>query len=555
MKNKLVLFNVIILTVAILAIFFSGLSVARDERFDEAKKEIVDVANIYAANYNENIIENVPSHIRLTIVDATGVAIKDSQSPDAIGVQHLDREEIQNALKGTPAVVTRYSDTLKKNMAYYAVKVNVDDSYVFVRAAIAVESVQGYIQKSIVVMVCVLIAVLVLSYLASVAVSNGILKPLKDVKNNLEAVKNDSYVPSIPSSSDKEINAILAEINDVSEKLHDSMRRESNDKQKLDYILDNISDGIVVLDKGGDIVSINKNACAVFGIKDAVGKNYTVLTADRGFSAHVANCLENGTSCDFEYASDGKFYMVSARTLENETGVLVLSDITAIKTSEKTRSEFFANASHELKTPLTAIKGFNDIIGLQTSELETKALSEKIDREVSRIIALLKDMLDLSELESQKDVNPEDVSLAKIAESVKESLAPVAKEKNAEISIDGDAIVKMEKEHAIELVKNLVENGVKYNRSGGSVKVTISSDASHTTLTVADDGIGIEEKHQQRIFERFYRVNKSRSRETGGTGLGLAIVKHICTLYNADLSLTSKLGVGTTVTVAFRHNL
>lgn len=555
MKNKLVLFNVIILTVAILAIFFSGLSVTRDERFDEAKKEIVDVANIYAANYNENIIENVPSHIRLTIVDATGVAIKDSQSPDAIGVQHLDREEIQNALKGTPAVVTRYSETLKKNMAYYAVKVNVDDSYVFVRAAIAVESVQGYIQKSIVVMVCVLIAVLVLSYLASVAVSNGILKPLKDVKNNLEAVKNDSYVPSIPSSSDKEINAILAEINDVSEKLHDSMRRESNDKQKLDYILDNISDGIVVLDKGGDIVSINKNACAVFGIKDAVGKNYTVLTADRGFSAHVANCLENGTSCDFEYASDGKFYMVSARTLENETGVLVLSDITAIKTSEKTRSEFFANASHELKTPLTAIKGFNDIIGLQTSESETKALSEKIDREVSRIIALLKDMLDLSELESQKDVNPEDVSLAKIAESVKESLAPVAKEKNVEISIEGDAIVKMEKEHAIELVKNLVENGVKYNRSGGSVKVTISSDASHTTLIVADDGIGIEEKHQQRIFERFYRVNKSRSRETGGTGLGLAIVKHICTLYNADLSLTSKLGVGTTVTVAFRHNL
>ena len=120
MKNKLVLFNVIILTVAILAIFFSGLSVARDERIDEAKKEIVDVANIYAANYNENIAENVPSHIRLTIVDATGVAIKDSQSADAIGVQHLDREEIQNALKGTPAVVTRYSDTLKKDMAYYA---------------------------------------------------------------------------------------------------------------------------------------------------------------------------------------------------------------------------------------------------------------------------------------------------------------------------------------------------------------------------------------------------------------------------------------------------
>ncbi len=555
MKNKLVLFNVIILTVAILAIFFSGLSVARDERFDEAKKEIVDVANIYAANYDENITENVPAHIRLTIIDATGVAIKDSQSADVIGIQHLDREEIQNALKGTPAVVTRYSDTLKKDMVYYAVKAEVGDGYVFVRVAIAVESVQGYVQKSIVVMVCVLIGVLVVSYFASVASSNGILKPLKDVKDNLEAVKNDSYVPSIPSSNDKEIDAILVEINDVSEKLRDSMRRESDDKQKLDYILDNISDGIVVLDKSGDIVSINKNACVAFNLKDVVGKNYTVLAADKGFSEHVADCLENGTSCDFEYASDGKFYMVSARALENDTEVLVLNDITAIKTSEKTRSEFFANASHELKTPLTAIKGFNDIIGLQTSEQETKALSEKIDKEVTRIIALLKDMLDLSELESQKDVNPEDVSLAQIAESVKESLAPIAAEKNVQISVDGDAIVRMEKEHAIELVKNLVENGVKYNRSGGFVKVTISSDVSHTTLTVADDGIGIEEKHQQRIFERFYRVNKSRSRETGGTGLGLAIVKHICTLYNADLSLTSKLGVGTTVTVAFRHNL
>lgn len=157
-------------------------------------------------------------------------------------------------------------------MAYYAVKVNVGDNYVFVRAAIAVESVQGYVQKSIVVMVCVLIGVLLLSYFASVAVSMSILKPLKDVKTNLEAVKNGSYVPSIPSSSDKEINAILVEINDISEKLRDSMLRESDDKQKLDYILDNISDGIVVLNKDGDILSINKNACAVFDLKDVVGK-------------------------------------------------------------------------------------------------------------------------------------------------------------------------------------------------------------------------------------------------------------------------------------------
>ncbi len=554
MKNKIVIFNILILTVAILAIFFSGLSVARDERFDEAKKEIVDVAQIYAANYNENITKNVPSHIRVTIVDATGIAIKDSQSEDAVGVQHLDREEIQNALKGTPSVVTRYSDTLKKEMAYYALKVDTDDTYVFVRVAIAVESVRGYVEKSIVIMVCVLVSVLVVSYLASVAVSNTLIKPLKIIKSNLEAVKNDTYSPALPSpGSDKEINSMLAEINDISETLHEYMRRESDDKQKLDYILDNISDGIVVLDKDGNIQSVNKNACAIFNLKDCTGKNYAVLTADKDFAAHVDECLTGNANCDFEYASDGKFYIVSVRVLEKDVTVIVLSDVTAMKTSEKTRSEFFANASHELKTPLAAIKGFNDIISLQTAEPTTKELSEKIDKEVSRIISLLKDMLDLSSLEAQKEINPEDVSLAQIAANVSESLASVAKQKHVEICIEGDAVVKMEREHALELVKNLVENGVKYNLDGGRVNVKIASTASQVTLTVADNGIGIEEKHQQRIFERFYRVNKSRSRETGGTGLGLSIVKHVCALYGADLSLSSKLGVGTSVTVTF-HN-
>lgn len=551
MKNKLVLFNVLILTVAILAIFFSGLSVARDERLDEAKREIVDVANIYAANYDEDITSNVPSHIRLTIIDATGVAIEDSQSPDAIGVQHMDRQEVQNALNGTPAVVMRYSDTLKKDMAYYAVKVNTGDTYVFVRVAIAVESVKGYVSKSVLIMVCVLIAVLVASYLASIAVSNSLIKPLKIVKNNLEAVKNDTYIPAFSSTGDKEVNAMLVQINDISDKLHQYVVKEADEKQKLDYVLENISDGIVVLSKDGNVDSINKNACNALNLKDCKGKYLTVLSADKNFTQNVENCVKSGEGCDFEYQTDDKYYMTSARHLENGVTVVVLSDITAMKTSEKTRSEFFANASHELKTPLTAIKGFNEIIGMQTSEQSTKELSQKIDAEVSRIISLLKDMLDLSALEAQKEIVVEDVDLREVALDVAQSLSSIAKEKQVEISVSGSAIVKMEKEHAVELVKNLVENGVKYNRPGGRVDVTISSD-SHTTLTVADDGIGIEEKHLQRIFERFYRVNKSRSRETGGTGLGLAIVKHVCSLYDADVSITSKLGVGTTIVVTFR---
>lgn len=553
MKKKLVLLNVIILTAAILTMFVCGLAVARDERLSVAKREIVDIANIYAANYDDDIASNVPSNIRLTIFDAAGVAIKDSQSAEAIGVSHVDREEIQSAFSGAPAVVTRYSDTLKKEMAYYAVKVDTDDTHVFVRVAIAVDSVNEYISKSVFVMVFVLIVVLGASYFASVAVSDSFVNSLKIVKNNLEAVKNDTYIAAFSSVNDKEINSMLVQINDISDKLHEYVVKEADEKRKLDYVLENISDGIVVLSKDGNVLSINKNAGDALNLSTETCKNkyLTVLSADKTFAKNTENCVKNAVGCDFDYSADEKYYLVSARHLENDVTVVVLSDITAIKTSEKTRSDFFANASHELKTPLTAIKGFNDIIGMQTNEQSTKELSQKIDVETTRIISLLKDMLDLSSLEAKKEIVAEDVNLREVALSVVQSLSSVAKEKQVNISVEGSAIVKMEKEHAFELVKNLVENGVLYNRPGGHVDVRISADASSSAIVVADDGIGIEEKHLQRIFERFYRVNKSRSRETGGTGLGLAIVKHVCSLYDADISVMSKLGVGTTATVRF----
>ena len=553
MKKKLVLLNVIILTAAILTMFVCGLAVARDERLSVAKREIVDIANIYAANYDDDIASNVPSNIRLTIFDAAGVAIKDSQSAEAIGVSHVDREEIQSAFSGAPAVVTRYSDTLKKEMAYYAVKVDTDDTHVFVRVAIAVDSVNEYISKSVFVMIFVLIVVLGASYFASVAVSDSFVNSLKIVKNNLEAVKNDTYIAAFSSVNDKEINSMLVQINDISDKLHEYVVKEADEKRKLDYVLENISDGIVVLSKDGNVLSINKNAGDALNLSTETCKNkyLTVLSADKTFAKNTENCVKNAVGCDFEYSADEKYYLVSARHLENDVTVVVLSDITAIKTSEKTRSDFFANASHELKTPLTAIKGFNDIIGMQTNEQSTKELSQKIDVETTRIISLLKDMLDLSSLEAKKEIVAEDVNLREVALSVVQSLSSVAKEKQVNISVEGSAIVKMEKEHAFELVKNLVENGVLYNRPGGHVDVKILADASSSAIVVADDGIGIEEKHLQRIFERFYRVNKSRSRETGGTGLGLAIVKHVCSLYDADISVMSKLGVGTTATVRF----
>ena len=167
------------------------------------------------------------------------------------------------------------------------------------------------------------------------------------------------------------------------------------------------------------------------------------------------------------------------------------------------------------------------------------------------MITLISDMLDLSELESTSELHPETLDAKQIAEEVADTLAPLAAEKNVTLTVNGSGRVKAEKEHLTELIKNLAENGIRYNHSAGTVKITVTESENKTVISVADDGIGIDDEHQSRIFERFYRVSKSRSRETGGTGLGLAIVKHICSLYSAEISLRSKPGVGTEITVSF----
>ena len=550
MKKKLVLFNCIILTLAVVVLFLFGISINRESHLEEAEKEIKNLTEIYAANFNEHITENVPKNIRVTVVDDRFHVVADSEDQGIVGTVHTDREELEFALDGHPEVVTRYSDTLQKEMMYYAVKVPSGTSYVFVRVAIPVESIEGYMQKSIPTTVYVLLLVIVVSFVASIVATNSLVKPVKDVKRSLESVKNGTFRKIVPSSGDEEIDGILREINDIGEKLQASLKKTEADKEELNYILGNVSDGIVVLDEHGVVSVLNRAASEIFDLKQGEGKSVSILTSDETFLGAIdCGTREGKAAC--EWKQGGKTYLVSVRALEKGFVVAVLSEITAVKNAEQMRSEFFANASHELKTPLTAIKGFNDLITLETSEEKTKELSSKIEKEVSRILALLNDMLDLSRLEEPQAVYPEELSLSEIAQDVKDRLALAAENKHVSVRIEGDGTVWMEREHATELVKNLVENAIRYNNENGCVKVLISQNDAGTTLSVEDNGIGIEEEHQSRLFERFYRVNKSRSRETGGTGLGLAIVKHICNLYGTEPELHSKYGVGTTVRITF----
>lgn len=558
MKNKIVLFNIIIIAISLLLVFFFGISVNKNTLSAEAGKNVVDITRIYAANYvsPEQTVKGVPEDIRVSVIDAEGKVISDSENVDVDKLgNHSDREEIIAAFQGEPKVVTRYSQSLGKDLVYYALKVTTGDTFVFIRVSVAVESVNSYVVSNIVTMIFVLIVALTLSAIFSVIAANGLMKPLTEIRNNLASVRNGTYKEIVPSSGDQEINSMLVEINGISEKLQDSIFEARSDKEKLDYILSNISDGIVVLEKNGNISLINKNAARIFDASDFTGKNYLLLSRDRAFTEGVSSALEGRKDSVFEMKFTGEaYYSVSVRALERGLTVIVLSDITAVRNSEKMRSEFFANASHELKTPLTAIKGFNDIVSMTATQPDIKELSGRIDKEVARIINLINDMLDLSMLESEKEPKKEEVELSDVVKDVQGSLEILAKERGVSVKASGKGVVMMEREHAVELVKNLTENAIRYNEKGGHVEVDVSEDDKKVVLTVKDDGIGIEEEHLQRIFERFYRVNKSRSRETGGTGLGLSIVKHIAVLYGADVNISSTFGVGTTVTVTFPKN-
>ena len=561
MKKKIIVTNVIIVVLALLILFLSGISITKSIYKKQAEERIIDVTNIYAENYSsyDKVVKNVPKDYRVTVVDKAGKVLSDSETADVSNMEnHIDREEIVAALHGKTVAVTRRSDTTNKDMVYSAVKVNLSaDDYVFVRVSTPVDSVNLYATSTILPNFYVLIAAIIAAVILSVVLTKSLVKPMAEIKNSLIALNNGTFTPSTPSEKDPEINKMMSEINDIGAKLSDTITTVSEDNKKLDYILNNVSDGIVVITADGNIEVMNDNAKLVFGVKnDAISSNYTVLSANEKFISAVSDAVNERINKVFEFTTAAHdVYLTSIRCLDGGMTIIVLSDITAVKHGEEIRSEFFANASHELKTPLTAIKGFNDVIGMKSKDGDIKTLSAKIDKEVNRVVSLIDDMLNLSKLETTNTPIVEKVDLIAVAREAEESISALARDKNVNIEISGEGTVDMEKDHAYELVKNLMENAVRYNEDGGHVIVSVDEKADKVTLIVKDDGIGIDEENQSRIFERFYRVNKSRSRETGGTGLGLSIVRGILEAYGGRLAFSARRqgGLVARVTVPVRE--
>ena len=495
---------------------------------------------------------------RVTIIDLSGNVLFESDTKSPLE-NHIDREEVKNALNGKPQTVERYSETFGCNMTYYALKTELSDgTEIILRLAIKSSQINGYLRVALPILIVVLVVCLIASIVISNVLSNKISRKITEVGDSLRSLNAGNYIPIKTDSGEPELYSVLNEINELNANTHTHILRVQEEHNKLNTVLENVSQGIVAIDEQKKIIFVNKSISTIFdSTENVTGKDFIYLIDDLPLCEKIARHLgENYVS---EYTYKSKELCVVIRKVDSQSynvySIVIITDITKEKAMQKEKSDFFANASHELKTPVAVMQGLSELLlAKETLDDGSKKQVDRIHKESLRLASLISDMLKLSKLENGEDIDmihsPVDVKA--VADEVALELASELKKKNITLEVKGAGTVLADNKKIFEVVENLCSNAIHYNVENGKIIVEISEDKKETKITVADTGIGIEKENIPRLCERFYRVDKSRSKKTGGTGLGLAIVKHICALYNAELSIESEIGIGTTISIVFR---
>jgi len=496
---------------------------------------------------------------RITIFDLDGNALYESDTTAELE-NHGDREEIKNALSGKPETVERYSDTFKCDMTYYATKTTLSDgSEVVLRLAVKSSQVTSYITALVPLLIVVLAVSLIISFVLSNILSRSVSGKVTEIGESLKSLNDGEYTPIKTDMSEPELFAVLNQINELNANIHSHIRVADGERVKLNTVLDNVSQSIIALDRSKRIVFANKSALATFnGTNHDIGRDLVFLIENLPIYEKITEHLGEDYAFTCGYNEIQLSVVISkvtdAAISDDISAILIVTDITKEKLIEKQKSDFFANASHELKTPITVLQGFSEVLlSKEGIDEGSKKQIARIYKESLRLGSLISDMLMLSKIENGEapEKTLTEVSLDIVASEIIGDLSEEIKKKNISTSIEGTAKITADQGMIYELVENLVSNAVKYNKDGGSVTISITDTDAGVCLQVKDTGIGIEKEHLPRLCERFYRVDKSHSKRIGGTGLGLAIVKHICAISDAELSIESEFGVGTTVTVVF----
>lgn len=499
---------------------------------------------------------------RLTIIDTDGTVLADTGADASTLEDHNDRPEVALAEATGWGEAVRRSDTLGTSMLYVAKRFA--DGMIG-RAAMPLSSINSLAMTSVWGALVASAAALLLAFLLSRRTANRVVAPLSSVGTALQGVLDGKKAPGLEGpQADDELRPILRYIDKLMDQLEGYIQSITAERDKVSLILDCMDEGLILLDEDGKVLAINRAARTLFGFPEGEQEDGALLlTRSRRLREAIHDCQEKHSSIMLdvdaltEDARSLRLFVspVSGRQYEGQpvgTSILV-SDVTELKKAEGIRSEFTANVSHELKTPLTSIKGFTDMLssGMVTSPADQKRFITMIGVEVDRLIDLINDILKLSELESVAiDQTEERSAVLDAAHDTASLLEPTAKAAGVTLAVEGESVtVGVPMSRLKELLFNLMGNGIKYSENGGTVTTRVRVEDGKAVISVEDHGIGIPEEDQSRVFERFYRVEKGRARKNGGTGLGLAIVKHITQLYGGTVGLESQVGKGSTFTV------
>lgn len=518
-----------------------------DESMQKSLKNKAYIISVDGDTENLEKYRNIEE--RITLIDESGRVLFDNRAIAANMGNHLSRKEVASALENGDGYSVRRSETLGSKTCYYALRL---DNGNVLRISGNSFTVWAVVLELLPPIAAVAVMTFVLSTVLASVISKKILKPI----NNIDLDK-----PEIEESYD-ELTPFINKINAQNRRLDRQIAKLTRSRREFEIIAENMSEGLLLTDINGNIITHNKGTEKFFDVTGSIdGSNILTVNRSEVFRKIFADITEKKHGEEV-LSLGGRFYDITANPVYDENNavcgaVILIVDITEKENREKLRREFTANVSHELKTPLTSISGISDMLmnGLVAPE-DIKGFAKDINKESARLISLVNDIIKLSELDEGGADNDEakKVDLAEISSEVAKRLEPVAEKKGVVINTAGEnAEITAGESLVFEMIYNLCDNAVKYNKENGTVTVTTGVSDGVPFVSVKDTGIGIPAECTDRIFERFYRVDKSRSKESGGTGLGLSIVKHIAMSLGGEITVDSTPGVGTNITVVFKN--
>ncbi len=566
MKKKLLIyllstmiFIFVVVTTLIVSIFNYEYEQNSKSKLQTNNKMII---SLFQSNnlrdYRKFFKENLASlDLRVTYINKNGKVIYDSTVNAETMDNHNGRPEIINARKSGSGFTMRYSETTKKNMMYFATTFG--DGFI-IRSSMPLKIVNGLGSKYFQLYILAIIFSAVVSIWFSLRLSHNIVKPITDLIFITSRISKGEFHRRVRILSDGEIGQLAKNFNEMADKLELTLNEVTDKQNRLEAILQSMESGVIAVDRKNKVIIINPYAKKTFGItKDIIGQN--LLDNIRNFELEnmLNNSDDNYKEIKIVWPEERELRIKTADIInanEHIGTVAVVQDITEVKKLEKMRTQFVANVSHELKTPLTSIKGFAETLKDVDDSVTKEKFLNIINEEVERLTRLITDILTLSHIEQQKEVKNENIDVNKIIEDVYNLMKNTANLKGIQLSLQKQNIKTIigDTDRFKQMLINLVDNALNYSETGDSVCIGMESKADKCILWVEDTGVGISKKQIPRLFERFYRVDKARSRSKGGTGLGLAIVKHIVLQFNGKIYVESQLGIGSKFIVEIPYN-